>query len=145
MMGLDLDEILKQPLQSLIRNSQWYNPIRFVESDYLAEKRKMSAADEPKSLKQRIASKVQQLAGFGLNQTVWRCWLSAAAGTDFSLINCFFCYDETGDCRYMLAEVSNTPWRERHSLSHRHAQRVESKKSFTFPPFMDLDMNYLWK
>ncbi|MCZ8498700.1 DUF1365 family protein [Vibrio lentus] len=70
MMGLDLDEILKQPLQSLIRNSQWYNPIRFVESDYLAEKRKMSAADEPKSLKQRIASKVQQLAGFGLNQTV---------------------------------------------------------------------------
>ncbi|MCZ8498699.1 DUF1365 family protein [Vibrio lentus] len=58
-------------------------------------------------------------------------------------MNCFFCYDETGDCRYMLAEVSNTPWRERHSLSHRHAQRVESKKSFTFPPFMDLDMNYL--
>lgn len=43
MMGLDLDELPQTTARSVLFGTRWFNPIRFVESDYLAEKkRKMS-------------------------------------------------------------------------------------------------------
>jgi DUF1365 family protein len=48
----------------------------------------------------------------------------------------------------MLAEVSNTPWNERHYyLVNLIASTKEqtSKKAFQVSPFMDLDMSYFWK
>lgn len=41
MMGLDLDELPQTTARSALFGTRWYNPIRFVESDYLAEKKKM--------------------------------------------------------------------------------------------------------
>ncbi len=42
MMGLDLDELPQTTARSALFGTQWYNPIRFVESDYLAEKKKIA-------------------------------------------------------------------------------------------------------
>ena len=48
----------------------------------------------------------------------------------------------------MLAEVSNTPWNERHyylvDLLKDKSQQV-SKKVFQVSPFMDLNMSYAWQ
>lgn len=146
MMGLDLDEIPQTTTRSRLFGTQWFNPIRFVESDYLAEKKENVTADEPKTLKQRIASKLQQLGGdWAVENRVTMLAQCRCLGVYFSPINCFFCYDETGDCRYMLAEVSNTPWRERHYYLIDMHKELKVKKEFHVSPFMDLDMNYLWK
>lgn len=146
MMGLDLDELPQTTARSALFGTQWYNPIRFVESDYLAEKKENSINNEPKSLKQRIASKVQQLGGvWSESNRVTMLAQCRCLGIYFSPINCFFCYDETGECRYMLAEVSNTPWRQRHYYLIDMQQELKVKKEFHVSPFMDLNMTYFWK
>ncbi len=143
MMGLDLDELPQTTSRSALFGTRWYNPIRFVESDYLAEKKENVTTDEPKSLKQRIASKVQQLGGvWSDSNRVTMLAQCRCLGIYFSPINCFFCYDETGDCKYMLAEVSNTPWRERHYYLIDMHQELKVKKEFHVSPFMDLNMTY---
>ncbi|MEZ9654269.1 DUF1365 domain-containing protein [Vibrio splendidus] len=146
MMGLDLDELPQTTARSALFGTRWYNPIRFVESDYLAEKEENVTNGEPKSLKQRIASKVQQLGGvWSESNRVTMLAQCRCLGIYFSPINCFFCYDETGDCRYMLAEVSNTPWRQRHYYLIDMHQELKVKKEFHVSPFMDLNMTYFWK
>jgi DUF1365 family protein len=144
MMGVDVDELEELFTKSAFFGDKWYNPIRFSEKDYLK--------GEPGTLKQRIDQKVQQLGG---------CWKSSnrvmllaqcrCFGLYFSPINCYFCYDENENCQYMLAEVSNTPWRERHYYlielrnNVQPERELRNKKAFHVSPFMDMDMEYVWR
>jgi len=137
MMGIDIDELDHISSKSLIFGQHWYNPIRFCEKDYLI--------NEPGSLKQRISRKVQTLGGswHGSNRVIMlaqcRCM-----GLYFSPINFYFCYDKNSHCQYMLAEVSNTPWRERHYYLLTLGGDMRVKKSFHVSPFMNMDMDYRW-
>jgi len=47
----------------------------------------------------------------------------------------------------MLAEVSNTPWNERHYylIDLLNNDEKVNQKSFQVSPFMDLDMSYFWQ
>jgi DUF1365 family protein len=47
----------------------------------------------------------------------------------------------------MLAEVSNTPWNERHYylIDLLNDDTKVNKKAFQVSPFMDLDMSYVWQ
>ncbi|MGZ9897411.1 DUF1365 domain-containing protein [Shewanella gaetbuli] len=65
-------------------------------------------------------------------------------GLYFSPVNFFFCYQ--GDSpKYMLAEVSNTPWNERHCYLVDLENTAHTDKVFHVSPFMTLDMHYLWR
>ena len=138
MMGIDIDEIPQLCAQSRVFGQKWYNPIRFLEKDYVR--------GEPGELKQRIDGKVRQLGGSWspVNRVIMlvqcRCF-----GVYFSPINCYFCYDAKGQCQYMLAEVSNTPWRERHYYLVDLQGELRHPKAFHVSPFMDLNMDYLWR
>ncbi|MCL9782368.1 DUF1365 domain-containing protein [Vibrio sp. S4M6] len=138
MMGIDVDELSQLCGKSVVFGTQWYNPVRFLEKDYVR--------GEPGGLKQRIDRKVRQLGGSwdSANRVIMlvqcRCF-----GIYFSPINCYFCYDVDGQCHYMLAEVSNTPWRERHYYLVDLLGELRSQKAFHVSPFMDLNMDYLWR
>ncbi|WP_298773546.1 DUF1365 domain-containing protein [uncultured Shewanella sp.] len=138
MMGLDLDEIMPVSQISHIFGIQWFNPIRFHEKDYIKS--------EPGTLKQRISYKVRALGGHWSSQN--RAMMLAQCrclGLYFSPINCYFCYDDNQICQYMLAEVSNTPWRERHYYLINMSEEMKIKKSFHVSPFMDMNMMYHWR
>ena len=45
----------------------------------------------------------------------------------------------------MLAEVSNTPWNERHCYLIDLVNTNHTDKVFHVSPFMTLDMHYLWR
>ncbi len=141
MLGLCLDELEQLHQVSWLFGNNWYNPLRFLQKDYLLS--------EPGSLKARIASKVQRLGGqWGDNLKQQRVTLLAQVrclGWYFSPVNFYFCYDVDGQCRYMLAEVSNTPWNERHYYLVDMAVQADSKKAFHVSPFMSLDMRYRWR
>lgn len=83
-------------------------------------------------------------------------------GIYFSPINLYFCYDvesanktntsPTGkeNCVAMLAEVSNTPWNEKHyyliDVQRQYKnEELRNQKVFHVSPFMQMDMDYLWK
>lgn len=65
-------------------------------------------------------------------------------------ISCYYCFDRHGHLRWIVAEVTNTPWRERQQYVipcqpgapvHRHA----FDKALHVSPFMPMDMQYHWR
>jgi DUF1365 family protein len=75
-------------------------------------------------------------------------------GTYFSPLNLFYVYDEQDEhVQYIVAEVSNTPWQERHCyvLWDGNSTREPSELHFSHPkqfhvsPFMEMDLEYRWQ
>jgi DUF1365 family protein len=144
MLALDVTDIENTKQSKGLFGFSWYHPLRFCEKDYLKS--------EPFPLSKRITNKVKALNGHhDINRIIMlvqvRCF-----GVYFSPVNFYFCYDSNDNCTQMLAEVSNTPWNERHyylvdlaDLIDEATSTKETKKVFQVSPFMDLDMTYLWR
>lgn len=75
-------------------------------------------------------------------------------GYFMSPLNLFYVFDESDQrVQFVVAEVNNTPWNERHCYVLWEGNRAPggSELSFTHPktfhvsPFMDLDFDYRWK
>lgn len=137
MLALDVDEVEHADKGQGVFGFSWYHPLRFVEKDYLRS--------EPNSLSQRIKDKVNQLNGYPDIERIVMLVQVRCFGIYFSPANFYFCYDKDDNCTQMLAEVSNTPWNERHYyLVDLLEQDKTSDKVFQVSPFMDLDMSYIW-
>ncbi|SEL76428.1 hypothetical protein SAMN05216262_12117 [Colwellia chukchiensis] len=157
MLALDVDGLSEKRGSIGIFGFSWFNLLRFKASDYLR--------GEPNDLKQRIKDKVelllrQEKQSSAINDYAQhdikritmlvqvRCF-----GFYFSPANFYFCYDKDDVCQYMLAEVSNTPWNERHYYLVPIAKPNSkpglalhySDKNFQVSPFMDLNMRYRWR
>jgi DUF1365 family protein len=79
--------------------------------------------------------------------TLWRSF-----GFYFSPVNFFFLFDADGQVDAIVAEVTNTPWRERHCyVLGAHNQTAPGRcgfrhaKVFHVSPFLDLDLEYRWR
>lgn len=151
MLALDIDEI-KQSLKTIgIFGYSWFHPMRFVANDYLKNdiknNIKKSDADngDPKQLKKRIIEKVKSLGGNIPISRVVMLVQVRCLGLYFSPANFYFCYNDKNECTYTLAEVSNTPWNERHYYLVDLAKTMINEKVFQVSPFMDLAMFYHWK
>jgi DUF1365 family protein len=141
LLAIDLDEIA-----SLNKLSAWFKfdkfaPLTFKSSDYLAK----DIAHGDKFSKNAVWKKVAQLGGDNLATRVLFVGQLRCFGLYFSPINMYYCYDVEDDLRYLLVEVSNTPWNERfYYLIDMHEQLI-SDKEFHVSPFMDLQMKYHWR
>jgi DUF1365 family protein len=65
----------------------------------------------------------------------------------FNPVSLYYCFDHDGDSiERVLAEVTNTPWGERHAyvLDAREGMRGELNKSMHVSPFMGMDQRYQW-
>ena len=65
-------------------------------------------------------------------------------------IACYFCYGANGELQYLVAEVTNTPWGERHSyvLKPQPGQATltaQFGKAMHVSPFNPMDMQYHWR
>ena len=82
-------------------------------------------------------------------------------GYCFNPLSVFFCFDESGNrIQSVVAEVTNTPWQERHcyvltvvetkqsqpedSSGERSKLKFRFAKSFHVSPFMTMDFEYRW-
>jgi DUF1365 family protein len=69
-------------------------------------------------------------------------------GVYFSPLTQYYLYQQ-GQPRYLLAEVSNTPWNQRHHylvpLEHSGVTEFSHAKNFHVSPFNPLDMQYHWR
>lgn len=72
-------------------------------------------------------------------------------GFQINPIACYFCYDEGGNSlQYVVAEVTNTPWDERHSyvlpVSDSDGNvALDFDKALHVSPFNPMDMTYQWR
>jgi len=137
MLGLDLDEIDQVAQQSRLFSRETFNLLSFRRSDYLG--------NPQQPLKESVLQRAVELGGSV--QDIDRVMLLGQVrclGLYFSPVNFYFGY--TGDQpRWMLAEVRNTPWNERHCYLVDLQDPQHSPKAFHVSPFMDLTMHYRWK
>ena len=137
MLGLDLDEVETLGLGQ----GRWFGVERagllsFYRQDYL----KGCSG----SLKQAVWQKVAELGGEATpEQRVLLLGNVRCLGFYFSPVNFYFCYQQES-ARYLLAEVSNTPWNERHYYLLDLTALAPHDKDFHVSPFMDLAMRYHW-
>ncbi len=136
---IDLDEIdaLQQKVWGF--GSRWWHWARFRRKDYLGDG----------DLKTDVQNKVAELSGEQIRgKVVMACHLRYL-GLYFSPVNFFYLYDEQGVWRYLLAEVSNTPWNERHYYAIRadageNNANWSHQKAFHVSPFNPMQQQYKW-
>lgn len=135
---LALDE-----LEDVAAQSRWFSlkrfaPLWFRRADYM----RGSTGD----LATAVLEKTSQLVGQPVHGRVFFLGALRTFGLYFSPINCYFIQtDDANDYRYMLAEVSNTPWNERHYYVLDLQQALINDKAFHVSPFNPMDMTYHWQ
>ncbi|WP_417656664.1 DUF1365 domain-containing protein [Pseudidiomarina aestuarii] len=140
---LALDELDTLHQCSRLLSTQGFAPLWFRRADYL----RGSVGDLATCVRQKLT----ELTGNTVTGRVFFLGNLRTWGLYFSPINCYFVEDEAGHYSYMLAEVSNTPWNERHYYAIDMADaatettRVEHPKAFHVSPFNPLEMTYQWR
>ncbi len=134
---LDLDEL--DVLQKKVWGfgSRWWHWARFRRDDYLGDG----------DLKQAVLAKVAELGGQPCTGAVKAVLHLRYFGLYFSPVNFYYIYDDKQQWRYLLAEVSNTPWNERHYylLDANDELTWKHNKAFHVSPFNPLEQEYVWK
>jgi len=66
-------------------------------------------------------------------------------------VSFYYCFDDAGDTvQTIVAEITNTPWKERHQYvlqvdaAHQRLKRFDFDKRFHVSPFMPMDLRYRW-
>ncbi|CAB0150100.1 hypothetical protein PSI9734_00667 [Pseudidiomarina piscicola] len=139
---LALDELEQLHSQSRLFSTRGFAPLWFRRQDYLADTKTSVRSD----LSTAVRAKMSEIAGEKLKGRVFFLGNLRTFGLYFSPINCYFlqCPNER-DFRYMLAEVSNTPWNERHYYLLDLTKELSHDKAFHVSPFNPIDMRYEWQ
>ena len=142
---LDLDEV------QLLNNKYWWfssrrwAPLQLKISDYFSSQLLPTAiptSDAGHLLKTRALAVADSLGAY--ISTINRVCVLAQLrcfGIYFSPVNFFFLY-ENDTAKYLVAEVSNTPWNKSHCYLIDLLSPAPTEKAFHVSPFMDLDMEY---
>ncbi len=145
MLYLDLGELPTLINQGVLRQGR-FAPLSFRPEDHLGSPERPLAEAVGDLVEERTGSRpagpIRLLTGL-------RCF-----GCYFSPLNLYYCFDREGIAvETVVAEVSNTPWREKHcyvlSDVNRFGQSGElhfsHPKGFHVSPFMGMDMQYDWQ
>lgn len=142
MMYLDLAEIDDVLAESRLWSTSRFSPASFRREDYLGDPR------EPlhDAVKRRVLEETGEYpAGAVRMLTNLRYF-----GVIINPITNYYCFNELGELQYIVAEVTNTPWRERHSYvipaaSGEAPTQATFSKNHHVSPFMPMDMIYHWR
>lgn len=140
---LRLDEID----QVLGLNRLWsrgrFAPASFRREDFLG--------DPAKPLEAEVRRRIREETGAEHEGPIYLLANLRYFGMQMNPLACYYCFnpDETR-LEYLVAEVTNTPWNEKHSyvLSAVEGQRVlreDFEKTFHVSPFNPMDMRYSWR
>ncbi|MDP5032436.1 MAG: DUF1365 domain-containing protein [Paraglaciecola sp.] len=129
-------------LEETVSALSWFStkkfaPIQFRRSDFLG--------DPERLLQDCVIEKMSELAGKPLAGKVYLLSPMRTFGLYFSPVNFYYLQDQSGYYSHLLAEVSNTPWNERHCYLVDLSEQKDSQKVFHVSPFNPIDMQYKWK
>lgn len=147
MVYLDLQE-----LDGVFQQSRWWSMERFNLAQYRRKDYFDGNTDMP--LYDAVADMVEQHSGQRPQGPIRMLTNLRYFGFIINPITCYYCFDESGDqLRTVVAEVTNTPWRQRcHYVLNveDHAGNKGSKHRFRFAkamhvsPFQPMPLEYHW-
>ncbi len=139
MMYLDLDELDEVFSQTPTWSTRRGAPARFCRADYLG--------DESQTLKQAVQDCVEAKTGVRPSGPIRMLTNIRYFGFIINPITCYYCFDEQERLQTLVAEVTNTPWKERHAYvlpcdPNQKVQRITFDKAMHVSPFHPMDMTY---
>ena len=67
-------------------------------------------------------------------------------GTSFNPVSFYYCFAADGEqVEAVVAEITNTPWGERHAYVVAGGRAARFAKAFHVSPFQDMDLEYDWR
>ncbi len=141
MMYLDLAELETIMRLSPLWSEKPWRPARFERSDFHGD------ADIP--LDQAVRNRVFEETGERHCGPIRMLANLRYFGFIMNPITCYYCFDEDETLRWIVAEVTNTPWKERQSYvlkcdPGKRMQRILFQKEMHVSPFNPMDMTYRW-
>jgi len=142
MMYLDLAELDAVLAQSPFWSTSRFSPARFRREDYLGNPNEPL----PEAVKRRVLEETGEYpAGTVRMLTNLRYF-----GFIINPITCYYCFNALDELQYIVAEVTNTPWGERHSYvipatPGNNRTQATFGKDHHVSPFMPMDMTYQWR
>lgn len=135
---LNLQSLESQATHLLNEQRHQHRGVYFKRSDYL---------DKPEMpLHQRALERMSELAGESLSGEVFLLGQVRMLNIYFSPANFYYLKQPDGTFSHLLAEVSNTPWNQRHHyLVDLNINQPITPKQFHVSPFNPLDMQYRWQ
>ncbi|MFT7485583.1 MAG: DUF1365 family protein [Candidatus Paceibacteria bacterium] len=144
---LDLEEIPQLFRSRWLWSTERRNLVSFRRADYLGS---------PKQpLREAVLERVEEKLGRRPSGNVGLLTQLRMWGYLFNPVSFYFCHDEGGELDAIVAEITNTPWGERHAYvldarggregKDRNRIRLSFKKEFHVSPFFDLDQVYEWR
>ena len=122
---LDLDELPQLLGGRLVRRRPGL--VRFRRADYLGDPA-MPLADSVREL----VGQARRIRVLTQLRTLGHC---------FNPVSFYYCFDDGENLEAVVAEVTNTPWGERHAYVL-DARRSERDKAMRVSPFMGMDQRY---
>jgi len=148
MLYLDLDEVETVLSKAPLAAVRGIAPLRFAARDYLPERPR---PDDVVSLKSAVLDRVEAATGERPDGAVRLLTHVRTFGHVFNPVSFYYCFDRDGQrVAAVLAEITNTPWRERHCYvvrppeTSRRGSWHEFDKDFHVSPFMPMDQSYRW-
>jgi DUF1365 family protein len=116
--------------------------VRFERSDYLG--------DPAKPLAEEVRDLVEERTGARPQGPIRLLTQLRSFGHCFNPVSFYYCFDPAGErVQEVVAEVTNTPWGERHSyVIEREGPGVlkgDSEKALHVSPFMGMEHQYDWR
>lgn len=144
LVALDLDEVEALYTSTPGCSFERWGPIRFRRADYLGD------ASVP--LTDAVKQRVQEELEFTPAGRVVLITQARTLGYLFDPVSFYCCYDAQDALCAVVAEITNTPWKERHSYvldargrAGRESLEWRFAKDFHVSPFYDMDQTYVWK
>ena len=135
-------------LSSIFSNNRFWSATgpalaRFKRSDFLG--------DSELPLDQEVRRRIKEETGVIHQGPIFLLANMRYFGYQMNPIACYYCYNEDqSKLEFLVAEVTNTPWNERHSYVLRGPEQgnwiqTEFDKEFHVSPFIPMDMRYHWR
>jgi hypothetical protein len=142
---LDLDELERVFAGRWLWSRDRRNVAEFRRSDYL-QPESVPLAEAARSLVERHTGERPQGPVRLLTHLRY-------AGYVFNPVSFYYCHDAEGALHSVIAEITNTPWNERHAyvLALSQAERSgalwqwDFAKAFHVSPFLPLERDYRWR
>jgi DUF1365 family protein len=138
-----LDELPGLFDRKLLWSARRWALARFKRSDFLG--------DPALPLVQEVRRRIFEETGESHRGPIYLLANMRYFGIAMNPIACYYCFSEDESrLEYLVAEVNNTPWNERHSyVLHGPEQgrwlETEFDKQFHVSPFNPMDMRYHWR
>ncbi|GAA0206392.1 DUF1365 domain-containing protein [Kangiella japonica] len=152
---LDLDKVEQTFEQCRYWSIEKTNIVSFRQKDFHQDHASKSYRHPPPQVTmQNIIQSIGREKGKEFNGKVFMMSHLRNYGYNFNSVCFYFCYDLNNKLEYIVSEITNTPWGERHSYIFDCIEDDDSKrqsimqfnfnKEFHVSPFIKMDMHYRW-